>query len=123
MKTSQFNLIAKCIVGMGIVLFAISFWIGKVTASVLLFAAVAGMAEILVLSFKYKKLFDVKLMYFTLLLLFMGRWFLLIGCQQVADALYLAVVILGAVFILRFHFWLNKYCSSDVESKLDEPNG
>ena len=123
MKTSQFNLIAKCIVGMGIVLFAISVWIGKVTASVLLFAAVAGMAEILVLSFKYKKLFDVKLMYFTLLLLFMGRWFLLIGCQQVADALYLAVVILGAVFILRFHFWLNKYCSSDVESKLDEPNG
>ncbi len=123
MKTSQFNLIAKCIVGMGIVLFAISFWIGKVTASVLLFAAVAGMAEILALSFKYKKLFDVKLMYFTLLLLFMGRWFLLIGCQQVADALYLAVVILGAVFILRFHFWLNKYCSSDVESKLDEPNG
>lgn len=123
MKTSQFNLIAKCIVGMGIVLFAISFWIGKVTASVFLFAAVAGMAEILALSFKYKKLFDVKLMYFTLLLLFMGRWFLLIGCQQVADALYLAVVILGAVFILRFHFWLNKYCSSDVESKLDEPNG
>ncbi len=123
MKTSQFNLIAKWIVGMGIVLFAISFWIGKVAASVFLFAAVAGMAEILVLSFKYKKSFDVKLMYFTLLLLFMGRWFLLIECQQVADVLYLAVVIFGAVVILHFLFSLNKYCSPDAESKLDEPNG
>lgn len=121
MERSLFNQITRIVICASLLLFVVSFWIGKVAALVLLFAAVCGMAEVLLLSFKYSKLFDAKLVYFILLLLFAGRWFLVLGWSQIADYFYLAVVLFGAVLIMRGVFYLNKYCGPDAESKLDEP--
>lgn len=121
MERSLFNLITRSVVSASLALFVVSFWVGKNIALILLFVAIVGMAEILVLSFKYSKLFSAKLMYFILLLLFVGRWFLVFGCPQIADYCYLAVVLFGAILIMRGVFYLNKYCGPDAESKLDEP--
>ncbi len=121
MERSLFDVITRSVVITSLVLFIVSFWIEKIAALVLLFAAVGGMAEVLVLSFKYSKLFDAKLLYFILLLLFAGRWFLVLGCSHIAGYFYLAVVLFGAILIMRGMFYLNKYCGPDAESKLDEP--
>lgn len=121
MERSLFNRITLCVICVSLLLFVVSFWCGKIAAIVLLFAAMVGMAEVLTLSFKYSKLFGAKLVYFILLLLFAGRWFLVLDCPQIADYFYLAVVLFGSVLIMRGVVYLNKYCGPDAESKLDEP--
>lgn len=121
MEKNQFRLVARGVISVCVLLFVLSFWIGKIAALVLLFAAVTGAAEVFALSLKYSQSLCSKLINLILLLLFCGRWFFVFGCQQVASYFYLAVLLFGAILVLRGAFYLNKYCGPDAESKLDEP--
>ncbi len=121
MEKNQFRLMARCVISACVLLFVLSFWIDKIAALVLLFAAVTGAAEVFALSLKYSQSLSTKLLNFILLLLFCGRWFFVFGCQQIASYFYLAVLLFGAILVLWGAFYLNKYCGPDAESKLDEP--
>lgn len=121
MEKNQFRLMARSVISACVLLFVISFWVGEIAALVLLFATVVGAAEIFAFSLKYSQSLSTKLINLILLLLFCGRWFFVFGCQQVASYFYLAVLLFGAILVLRGAFYLNKYCGPDAESKLDKP--
>ncbi len=120
MEKNQFRLMARSVVSTSVVIFILSFEIGKIISLFFLSFAVIGMIEIFILGLKYSKSWNAKLLHLVLLLLFCGRWFMIFECPQVASCFYIAVLLLGAFFVLRGAFYLNKYCGPNAESKLDE---
>jgi len=102
------------------VLFAVSFKAGYIGALVCLFGASIGMAEVLLLSFVLQNSFDTKLKYLMMLCLAAGQLMFTFGMMQAGECLFFGVLLLGIVLIFRFVIYMNKYCRSDADDKLDE---
>ncbi len=119
MEHSKLSMVADIVFTMCLLLFVVSFFSGKTAAFVCLGLACIGQAEVLLISFVQHRSLNLRVFFFMLWMLFLGRICHLADFDTVAIYLFFGVLIAGCFLVFRFVVYMNKYCRQDMDKYLD----
>ncbi len=119
MKKFNFERFTHIAIAVCVMLLALSYLVDVGAGQVLLAIAAIGTVEIVIACFGLKFSFDTKLLNIILFLLVWGREAYLLKIENLDVVLFSGALLLALVSIVRFSFFMNKYCQRDAEDHLD----
>lgn len=106
-------------IGLCVASFALSLFCGGYAEIVLLAISTLLMAEVLLIAFLLLQL-DAKMFAAMFFFFLSGRLCLKCGAVTASAVLFLATFALGSAMVLRFAYFMNKYCRREAEQHLDD---